>query len=185
MPAYKQESFGNPAMKSLFLGIALIIATPALAALKVGAPAPDFTAPATLGGKEFTFHLADALKKGPVVVYFYPAAFTQGCTVEAHDFAAAMPKYQALGASVIGVSHDDIATLNKFSVSECQSKFPVAADADKHIMKNYDATMMLGLVADRTSYVVAPDGRIAFAYSDLDPDQHVSRTLAAVTALKR
>jgi peroxiredoxin Q/BCP len=160
--------------------------TPALAALKVGDSAPDFTAPATLGGKEFTFHLADALKKGPVVVYFYPAAFTKGCTVEAHDFAAAMPQYQALGASVIGVSHDDIATLNKFSVSECQSKFPVAADQDRHIMKSYDATIsMLLSYADRTSYVVSQDGRIAFAYSDMDPEGHVSKTLKAVASLKR
>ena len=160
--------------------------TPALAALKVGDSAPDFTAPATLGGKEFTFHLKDALKKGPVVVYFYPAAFTKGCTVEAHDFAAAMPQYQALGASVIGVSHDDIATLNKFSVSECQSKFPVAADQDRHIMKSYDATIsMLLSYADRTSYVVSQDGKIAFAYSDLDPEGHVSKTLKAVADLKR
>jgi peroxiredoxin len=172
-------------MKLLPFFILALLTVPALAELKVGDKAPDFTAPATLGGKQFTFHLADALKKGPIVVYFYPAAFTKGCTVEAHDFAEAMPRYQALGAQVIGVSHDDIATLDKFSVSECQSKFPVAADADKHIMKNYDATMLLGLTASRTSYVVTPDGRIAFAYSDLDPDGHVSGTLKAVAALKR
>jgi peroxiredoxin len=172
-------------MKPLFICAALALAcTPAFAALKVGDKAPDFSAPATLGGKEFTFHLADALKKGPVVVYFYPAAFTKGCTVEAHDFAEAMPRYQALGAQVIGVSHDDIATLDKFSVSECQSKFPVAADADKHIMKSYGATMLLGLTASRTSYVVTPDGRIAFAYSDLDPDDHVNGTLKAVMDLR-
>jgi peroxiredoxin len=171
-------------MKTL-LFCALLAATPAFAALKAGDRAPDFTAPATLGGRQFTFHLADALKKGPVVVYFYPAAFTKGCTVEAHDFATTMPHYRALGAQVIGVSHDDIATLDKFSVSECQSKFPVAADADKHIMKSYDATMLLGLMASRTSYVVTPDGRIAFAYSDLDPDGHVSGTLKALAALKR
>jgi peroxiredoxin Q/BCP len=174
-------------MKKL-IAFALLVfaATPAFASLKVGDKAPDFTAPATLGGKEFTFHLADALKKGPVVVYFYPAAFTQGCTVEAHDFAIAIPQYQALGASVIGVSHDDIGTLNKFSVSECQSKFPVAADQDRHIMKSYDAALgFLTAYASRTSYVVSQDGRIAFAYSDLDPDQHVSRTLKAVQNLKR
>ena len=174
-------------MKKL-IAFALLVfaATPAFASLKVGDKAPDFTAPATLGGKEFTFHLADALKKGPVVVYFYPAAFTQGCTVEAHDFATAIPQYQALGASVIGVSHDDIGTLNKFSVSECQSKFPVAADQDRHIMKSYDATIsMLLSYADRTSYVVSQDGKIAFAYSDLDPEGHVSKTLKAVAGLKR
>lgn len=162
-----------------------LTATPALADLKVGANAPDFTLPATLGGKEFTFHLADALKKGPVVVYFYPAAFTHGCTIEAHDFAQAMPDFRAAGASVIGVSHDDIGTLNKFSVSECQSKFPVAADQDRRVMKSYDATMsMLLSYASRTSYVVSQDGKIAFAYSDLDPEGHVSKTLKAVQGLK-
>lgn len=174
-------------MKPLIAAIlALFVATPALASLKIGDKAPDFTALATLGGKQFTFHLADALKKGPVVVYFYPAAFTQGCTVEAHEFAQAIPQYRALGASVIGVSHDDIGTLDKFSVSECQSKFPVAADQDRRIMKSYDAA--LGLFtpyASRTSYVIAQDGTIAFAYSDLDPDQHVSRTLKALSELRR
>jgi thioredoxin-dependent peroxiredoxin len=160
-------------------------ATPAFAALKVGDTAPDFTAPATLGGKEFTFHLKDALKHGPVVVYFYPAAFTKGCTIEAHDFAEAMPDYRAAGASVIGVSHDDIATLNKFSVSECQSKFPVAADRDRNVMKSYDAALgFLTPYADRVSYVVTQDGKIAFAYSSLNPDQHVAGTLKAVRALK-
>ncbi len=159
--------------------------SPAMAALKVGDTAPDFTAPATLGGKEFTFHLKDALKHGPVVVYFYPAAFTKGCTIEAHDFAEAMPDYRAAGASVIGVSHDDIATLNKFSVSECQSKFPVAADRDRNVMKSYDAALgFLTPYADRVSYVVTQDGKIAFAYSSLNPDQHVAGTLKAVRALK-
>ncbi len=174
-------------MKKLIACVFLFLAaTPAFASLKVGDHAPDFTAPATLGGKEFTFHLADALKHGPVVVYFYPAAFTKGCTVEAHEFAVAIPQYQALGASVIGVSHDDIATLNKFSVSECQSKFPVAADQDRSIMKSYDAALgFLTSYASRTSYVVNQDGRIAFAYSDLDPDEHVTRTLKGIAALKR
>ena len=172
-------------MKTLLLGLVLAAAaTPAFAMLKVGDVAPDFTAPATLGGKEFTFHLAEALKSGPVVIYFYPAAFTESCTIEAHDFAEAMPQYRALGASVIGVSHDDIATLDKFSVSACQSKFPVAADRDRRVMKSYDAVMDLTPYASRTSYVVAPNGRIAFAYSDDSPDDHVSSTLEAVSALK-
>ena len=154
------------------------------AALKVGDKAPDFTAAATLGGHEFTFHLADALKTGPVVVYFYPAAFTQGCTIEAHEFAAAMPDYRAAGASVIGVSHDNIATLDKFSTSECQSKFPVAADGDRKIMKSYDAALgFLTPYADRVSYVVAQNGKIVMAYSDLEPDEHVTRTMKAVRAL--
>jgi len=169
---------------SLLAALFVLTATPALADLKVGANAPDFTLPATLGGKEFTFHLADALKKGPVVVYFYPAAFTHGCTIEAHDFAEAMPGFRAAGASVIGVSHDDIATLNKFSVSECQSKFPVAADRDKKVMGAYDATMLFGAVASRTSYVVAPSGKIVFAYSDMAPEDHITGTLKAVRKLK-
>jgi thioredoxin-dependent peroxiredoxin len=173
-------------MKTKLLAILVLLgaATPAMAALKVGDAAPDFTAPATLGGKEFTYSLKAALKKGPVVVYFYPAAFTKGCTVEAHDFAAAMPDYRAAGASVIGVSHDDIATLNKFSVSECQSKFPVAADRSRAVMKSYDAALgFLTPYAERVSYVVGQDGRIVFAYRNLNPDQHVAGTLKAVRAL--
>jgi len=173
-------------MKILIACAFLGAASPAFAALKIGDKAPDFTIPATLGGKEFSFHLADALKSGPVVVYFYPAAFTKGCTIEAHDFATAMPQYKALGASVIGISNDKIATLNKFSVSECQSKFPVAADQDRHVMKSYDAALgFLTGYASRTSYVVSQDGRIAFAHSDMDPEGHVSLTLKAVSGLKR
>jgi peroxiredoxin len=167
--------------------LALLMSTltpPAFAALEVGDPAPDFTTQASLGGKEFTFRLSEALKSGPVVVYFYPAAFTQGCTVEAHNFAEAMPKYQALGASVIGVSTDDIATLNKFSVSECRGKFPVASDADHAIMKAYDAVLLWKTnYANRISYVVSPEGRIAYRYSAMNPDKHVENTLAAVKAL--
>lgn len=158
---------------------------PASAALKVGAAAPDFTAPATLGGKEFTFALADALKKGPVVLYFYPAAFTHGCTIEAHEFADAMPKFQEMGVTVIGVSHDDIATLDKFSTTECRSKFPVAADADEHIMKSYDAVLSAHPeYANRTSYVITPDSRILAEYTDLDPTQHVDKMMAAIKTWK-
>src|SRR6202161_3785007 len=113
----------------------------AWAMLQAGAGAPDFTTQATLAGKAFQFSLADALKKGPVVLYFYPAAFTPGCTVEAHEFAEATSEFQALGATVIGVSHDDIDKLNKFSVTECRNKFAVAADPDQHIMKSYDAIL--------------------------------------------
>src|SRR5262249_31478417 len=110
------------------VSVALLLATPSFASLKVGAPAPDFKARASIGGKQFDFALADALKKGPVVLYFYPAAFTPGCTIEAHNFADAMDDFAKLGATVIGVSHDSIATLDKFSLTECRSKFPVAAD---------------------------------------------------------
>ena len=158
-------------------------AEPAEAALKQGDIAPDFTARATLGGKEFVFSLAASLKHGPVVLYFYPAAFTKGCTVEAHDFAQAIQRYQALGATVIGVSGDDIHTLNKFSVSECQSKFAVVADPGRAVMKAYDAVLVpLLAYADRTSYVITPDDRVIYSYTALDPDHHVANTLAALAA---
>jgi peroxiredoxin len=167
------------------LGFALaacLAATPAWAALKVGATAPDFTAQASLGGKQFTFSLADALKKGPVVLYFYPAAFTKGCTIEAHDFAEATPKFKALGATVIGVSHDDIKTLDKFSVSECRSKFAVAADPDGKVIESYDTKMPVLPYANRTSYVIAPDRTVLMEYSAMSPDKHVAKTMAAVEA---
>lgn len=156
-------------------------AAPALAALKPGDLAPDFKAQASLGGSVFTFSLAEALKKGPVVLYFYPAAFTEGCTIEAHDFADAADAYHALGATVIGVSHDKIDTLNRFSVSECRSKFAVAADEDQSIMKSYDAVLaIMPRYADRVSYVIAPNGRVLYAYISLNPDKHVANTLDAL-----
>jgi peroxiredoxin len=161
--------------------IGTIAVAPAIAALSVGATAPDFTAQASLGGKEFAFSLADALKRGPVVLYFYPAAFTKGCTIEAHDFAEATSQFAALGATVIGVSHDPIATLDKFSVSECRSKFAVAADPDEAIIKSYDAVLaQKPEYANRTSYVIAPDHTILLVYTDLNPDRHVQLALAAV-----
>jgi peroxiredoxin len=160
------------------LGLA---ATPLYAALQTGAQAPDFTTQATLAGQPFTFSLAQALKKGPVVLYFYPAAFTPGCTVEAHEFAEATDKFKALGATVIGVSHDPIDTLNKFSVSECRNKFAVASDADQSITKAYDAVLAAKPeYANRTSYVIAPTGVIVYEYTALSPDKHVENTLAAV-----
>jgi peroxiredoxin len=174
-------------MKKLILAAfaASLLTAPASAALKVGAAAPDFTAPATLGGKEFTFALSDALKKGPVVLYFYPAAFTHGCTIEAHEFADAMPQFAALGATVIGVSHDNIGTLDRFSTTECRSKFPVAADADESIMKSYDAVLSAHPeYANRTSYVIAPDGHILAQYTDLDPTRHVDLMMDAIKTWK-
>ena len=157
------------------------VATPAYSALNIGVKAPNFVTQASLGGKVFTYSLADALKKGPVVLYFYPAAFTPGCTIEAHDFADAIEKYQALGATVIGVSHDDIEKLNRFSVSECRSKFPVAADPDQSIMKSYDAILSAKPeYANRTSYVIVPSGEIIYTYTDLQPDKHVENTLDAL-----
>ncbi len=160
-------------------------ALPAMAALDNGATAPNFATQASLGGKVFTFSLADSLKKGPVVLYFYPAAFTTGCTIEAHDFAEAVDQYKALGATVIGVSHDNIDTLNKFSVSECRSKFAVAADTDQKIMKSYDAILAIKPeYANRTSYVITPDGKVLYSFTDLEPDKHVANTLAALKKWK-
>ena len=164
---------------ALTLGSCLLVSL-AQAALKPGAPAPDFTTEATLAGQPFSFSLAEALKSGPVVLYFYPAAFTRGCTLEAHDFAEATDKFKAMGATVIGVSHDPIATLNKFSVSECRNKFAVASDADQKIAKAYDARLFVTSYDNRTSYVIVPGGKILYAYSALDPDKHVQLTMAAV-----
>ncbi|HKY91528.1 MAG TPA: peroxiredoxin [Nevskiaceae bacterium] len=160
----------------------LAVALPAFAALQVGAKAPDFTTQASLAGKPFEFSLAGALAKGPVVLYFYPAAFTKGCTIEAHQFAEATDEFARLGATVIGISKDDIETLNKFSVSECRNKFAVAADPGLKIATSYDAKMPVVAYADRTSYVIAPDGSILYAYSAMKPDEHVKNTLAAVKA---
>jgi thioredoxin-dependent peroxiredoxin len=158
----------------------ILLASPLYAALKPGAQAPAFTTQATLAGKPFTFSLADALKNGPVVLYFYPAAFTKGCTVEAHEFAEATEKFKALGATVIGVSHDGIDTLNKFSVSECRNKFAVASDADKTISKAYDSTLFFTSFSSRTSYVIAPNGTIIYEYTALSPDKHVENTMTAL-----
>jgi thioredoxin-dependent peroxiredoxin len=168
--------------RALFTAAATaLIAVPAFAALPDGTKAPDFSTQASLAGKDFKFSLADALKQGPVVLYFYPAAFTPGCTVEAHEFAEATAKFKALGATVIGVSHDPIDKLNKFSVSECRNKFAVASDADGSVMKNYDAVLAAKPeYANRTSYVIAPTGVIIYSYTDLNPDKHVENTMAAV-----
>lgn len=163
----------------------LLVATPVFAALDVGDAAPNFTAKASMGGKVFSFSLADALKKGPVVLYFYPAAFSVDCTIEAHDFAEAVDRYKKLGATVIGVSHDDIDTLNRFSVTECRSKFPVAADEDQSIMKSYDAVLWLKPdYANRVSYVIAPNGSIIYEYTSLNPEKHVANTLNALREWK-
>lgn len=151
------------------------------AALEVGDMAPDFATQAAMAGQAFTYRLADALKTGPVVLYFYPAAFTHGCTIEAHNFAEAIDQYKALGASVIGVSHDDIDTLKRFSLSECRGKFPVAADPARRISQAYDARMtLMPRYASRVSYVITPDGKVIYVFSSLSPSKHVENTLAAV-----
>ncbi len=173
--------------KNLLLGLSLVLSlfqsTVALAELKVGASAPNFSAPAALAGQTYQFVLAEALKKGPVVVYFYPKAFTTGCTIEAQLFAEATDKFAALKATVIGVSADDVDTLKKFSQGPCGGKFAVAADLDRSIIKAYDAGMMIKPdMASRISYVVTPDSKVLFVHSGMNPDQHVSNTLAALQA---
>ncbi len=164
-----------------FAAIGALIATPAFAALAVGAKAPDFTTTATMGGKTFPFSLDRALRKGPVVLYFFPAAFTTGCTIEAHDFADATDDYSKLGATVIGVTAGNVDRLAEFSTSECRSKFPVAADADLTVAKEYDSTFaMFPGHSSRTSYVITPDHKVLFVYSNLDPSKHVELTLDAL-----
>jgi len=173
---------------TIALVLAGLLATPSFAAMKPGDTAPTFTAQAAVGGEEFTFSLADALKKGPVVLYFFPKAFTKGCTAEAHEFAEAAGRFKEAGATLIGMSADDIGTLHQFSIQECSAKFPVAADPDLKVIKAYDIvlTMKSGAeVADRISYVIAPDGKIAYSYASRDPDKHVENTLAEVMKLKK
>jgi peroxiredoxin len=151
------------------------------AALDVGDAAPNFTVPAALGGKVYSFRLSDSLAKGPVVLYFFPAAFSVGCSIEAHEFAEAMGKFEALGATVIGVSSDDIDTLGKFSVQACQGRFPVASDSTQAVMKSYDAVMQTRPdYANRVSYVIAPNGKVVYNYQSLNPSRHVEKTLAAL-----
>jgi thioredoxin-dependent peroxiredoxin len=175
-------------LTALLLGA--IVATPAIAALKPGDKAPDFTTQATLGGREFTFTLGEALKKGPVVLYFFPKAFTKGCTAEAHEFAEAAAQFEAAGATLIGMSADNMETLHKFSTQECSSKFPVASDPDLKIIKAFDSVMVstsdkvLNL-SDRISYVIGQDGKVTYAYSDRNPDKHVQNTLTAVKGLTK
>ncbi|VWD40205.1 peroxiredoxin [Burkholderia lata] len=174
----KRKLLLGAAVTALVAGHALM----AQAELKPGAAAPDFTTQASLGGKTYTYSLADALKQGPVVLYFYPAAFTKGCTIEAHAFADAVDRYKAYGATVIGVSADNIDTLTKFSVSECRSKFPVAADPDAKIIREYDAKLPAIDKANRVSYVISPEGKVLYEYTSMSPDKHVENTLAAVKA---
>jgi thioredoxin-dependent peroxiredoxin len=166
-------------MKKLALFASLALATPVAAALAPGATAPDFAARAALAGKAIDFSLAKALKRGPVVLYFYPAAFTPGCTVEANQFADAVPEFRKHGASVVGVSADEIETLKKFSVTECRSKFAVAAGSPATIAA-YDVKLGTGARSNRTTYVIAPGGRIVAAYSSSDYRGHVPAALKAV-----
>src|SRR5512144_1531454 len=175
-----------------------VMAVPLIAALKTGAKAPEFSAKASLAGKEISFSLKDALKKGPVVVYFYPSAFTGGCNIEAHTFADNKDKFDAAGATIIGVSRDSIARLNAFSADPqyCAGKIAVASDADGTIARGFDLKSMAGKpgmkdsrgeeidhdFTERTTFVVTPDGKIAATLSSsedkITPAQHVEKSLA-------
>lgn len=166
---------------------AVSLTSTAFAQLAPGAIAPDFATHGAMGGNDFSFRLSEALKKGPVVLYFYPKAFTSGCTLEAHAFAAAIDDFHKAGATVMGMSADDLPTLKRFSTSECQGKFPVAM-ATPAIIKAYHVAFLkvAGIgpnITNRTSYVIARDGRITFVHSELDWRDHVKLSLAAVQAL--
>jgi peroxiredoxin len=180
-PRQMERDYMRYSVLGAFLAIAALVSGSAWAALQMGAKAPDFTTQAALGGKEFTFSLAGALKKGPVVLYFFPAAFTPGCTQEAHEFAEATDQFAALGATVIGVTAGNADRVTEFSSVECRNKFAVAADPDQKIIKAYDAVLKKKPEwSDRTSYVIAPNGTILLTYTNLDPTEHVARTMAAV-----
>jgi peroxiredoxin len=188
-------------MKRLLLTclISTAICLPAWAALKDGDKAPDFTAQASLAGKEFKFSLKDSLKKGPVVVYFYPSAYTQGCNVQAHTFSVNSEKFAAAGATIIGVSLDSIQRLNQFSADPeyCAGKFPVASDASGTIAKSYDLQVknVPGIkdtkgnevdhgFAERTTFVVTSDGKIAATIGGVTPTENVMKALETVQQLK-
>ncbi|MDO8321641.1 MAG: peroxiredoxin [Phenylobacterium sp.] len=171
---------------------AVTAGTPALADLAVGSKAPDFKAQAFLAGKPFTFDMAAARKKGPVVMYFFPSAYTGGCNLEAHLFSEAADEFKAQGATLIGVTAGKVERLAEFSADTktCGGKFPVAADPGAKIAKTYDAPLkMAGIKAPvdmsaRTSYVIAPDGTVLLAYDNMAADDHVNQTMGALKAWK-
>lgn len=174
----------RPILLACTLAATIGLAAPATAALKVGAKAPDFETLGAIAGKPFKLHLADQLKKGPVVLYFFPKAFTSGCTAEAHAFSDASAAFKKAGAQVIGMSADDLPTLQKFSVTECRNSFAVAS-ASKATIKAYDVKLPMVSMTNRTSYVIAKDGQIMMVHSDMSWKEHVAKSLAAVQALKR
>lgn len=163
-----------------------LVAAPAFAALKVGATAPDFTTTAFKAGQASPFKLSTALRKGPVVLYFFPSAYTSGCTVEAHEFAVATPEFAAMGASVVGVTAGRVEDLAKFSKEECRDAFAVAG-VSKETIKAYDAAMAFRPnLSDRTTYVIAPNGKILLAYTDLmNPTSHITKAKEAVAAWRK
>ncbi|GAO78723.1 MULTISPECIES: peroxiredoxin [unclassified Sphingopyxis] len=173
---------------SVGLGLSLVaIPVQGIAALQKGAKAPEFTLNAAQGGKPFVLSLKQTLKKGPVVLYFFPAAFTPGCTIEAHLFAEASDDFNKLGARVVGVTAGNIHRVEEFSKSECRDKFAVAADPGAKIAAKYDSTMQGANgqpLSNRTSYVIAPNGTILLSYTDSKPQAHIEKTMAAVRAWK-
>lgn len=176
-----------PVRPLIAAALACLAAVPGSAALPTGATAPDFTTRGAIAGKVFTVHLRDQLKKGPVVLYFFPAAFTSGCSAEAKAFAENIPAFRAAGATVIGMSADPVEQLQKFSSADCAGKFAVAS-AGPAVVKGYDVALGREIggraVTRRTSYVIARDGRVAFVHDEMNPQQHVALTLAAVKALR-
>lgn len=175
----------RPALAACLLALGFAAASPALAALKPGDKAPDFTAPGALAGKDFEFKLSKALKKGPVVLYFFPAAYTAGCTAEAHEFAEATPEFQKLGATVIGVTAGNVDRIKDFSKEHCRDKFAVAA-ATPELIKTYDVVLdKRPEWSNRTSYVIAPNGKVLMAYTDGNFAGHVTKTMDAVKAYKK
>lgn len=152
------------------------------AALEVGDNAPNFSLKGAQGGKPLTFSLQQALQKGPVVLYFFPAAFTKGCTLEAHAFAEASDDFKKLGATVVGVTAGNVDQVDEFSKLECRDKFAVAADPGAKVAGEYKTLMQMNgkTVSDRTSYVIAPDGKILMSYTDRNPDQHIQKSMDAV-----
>ncbi|ERH62881.1 MULTISPECIES: peroxiredoxin [Pantoea] len=168
---------------TLTLGTTLSLAAfAASAALPVGAKAPDFELQGALAGKPLTFSLQQALQKGPVVLYFFPAAFSAGCTIEAHDFAEATDDFKKMGATVIGVTAGNTEQISDFSKLECRDKFAVAADPGAKVAAEYKTLMQIKgkTLSDRTSYVIAPNGNILLSYTDRNPDTHIEKALAAV-----
>lgn len=175
-------------MASVAAGTALMLASGAQAALPVGAKAPDFETRGALGGKVFKLKLSQQLKKGPVVLYFFPAAFTPGCTAEAKEFADMSDEFKAHGATVIGMSADPVDKLAQFSTEACRSKFAVASAGPK-VVAGYDVALKSANPAfsgktDRTSYVIGKSGNIVYAHSAMDYRDHVKNTLAAVKAIE-
>lgn len=173
---------------SVGLGLSLaVIPAQGIAALQQGAKAPDFTLNAAQGGKPFSLSLKQTLRKGPVVLYFFPAAFTPGCTMEAHLFAESSDDFNRLGARVVGVTAGNIERVAEFSKSECRDKFAVAADPGAKIAAKYDTVIQRPnqpAISSRTSFVIAPNGTILLSYTDSKPQAHIEKTMAAVRAWK-